>query len=90
MYLSLLILKVTNVHLEVVGGPHLDREEVMVILLEFLDGGILSDEQLGEAFKVMDLALRKGVEPIEGCVFKLEGKIQHKMESFLVGIIIFS
>ena len=54
VYLGQLILKVANVCLEAIGGPHLDGEEMMVILLELLAGGILSEEQLGEIIKVVD------------------------------------
>jgi len=39
-------LQVANVHLEAVGGPHLDGEEVIVVLLELQAGRILSEEQL--------------------------------------------
>ena len=43
-----MILKVTNVRLEAVGGPHLDGGEVMIVLLEFMVRRVLSEEQLSE------------------------------------------
>ena len=49
-----LILKIVDIRLETVGGSHLDGEEVMVILLEFLTGGISSEKQLDEASEVVD------------------------------------
>ena len=39
-----LILKIVDIRLETVGGSHLDGEEVMVILLELLVVGVLSDK----------------------------------------------
>ena len=50
----MLILKEANVHLEAVGGPHLDREKLMVILFEFLEGGVLREKQLGEILEAPD------------------------------------
>jgi len=43
-----LILKVTNVRLETIRGPHCNGEEMIVILLELLMGGVFREEQLGE------------------------------------------
>jgi len=37
VYFGWLILKVANVRLETVGRSHLDREKMMVVLLELLD-----------------------------------------------------
>jgi len=48
VYLAQLILKVANIHLEAIEGPYLNREEVMVALLELLMGRVLSEKQLGE------------------------------------------
>jgi len=38
----------------------------MVVLLELLAGGVLSQEQLGEILKAVNWAWQKGVEPIGG------------------------
>ena len=46
-------LKLANIRLEVVRGPHLDGEEVMVIMLELLAEGVLSEEKLGEIFEAV-------------------------------------
>jgi len=54
VYFGKLILKEANVHLEVIGGPHLDREEMVVILFEFLEGVVLREEQLGEILEAAD------------------------------------
>jgi len=48
MYFGQLILKVANVCLETVGGPHFNGEEVIIILLELLTGRVLSEKQLDE------------------------------------------
>ena len=53
MYLCQLILKVPSVRLEAVEGHHIDREEVMVVLLELLAGEVSSEEQLGETLEVV-------------------------------------
>jgi len=42
VYFGQLILKVTNICLEAIRGPHLNGEEVVVVLLEFLTGRLLS------------------------------------------------
>jgi len=78
-----LVLKVANARLEVIGGPYLDREKVIVILLELLAGGVFCEEQLGEALEVVDRAPRKRVELVGDYSLQDEGKIQQKMESFL-------
>ena len=44
MYFGQLILKVANIRLETVGGPHLNGKEVMVALLEFLTERVLSEK----------------------------------------------
>jgi len=46
-------LKVANIRLETVGGSRLDREEVVVVLLELL-AGVLREEQLDEILEVVD------------------------------------
>ena len=46
MYFDQLISKIANVYLETVGGPHLNGEEVMFILLKLLTGRILGEKQL--------------------------------------------
>jgi len=46
-------LKVANVYLEAIRAPHLDGEEVIVVLLELLIGRVLSEEQFREILKVM-------------------------------------
>jgi len=48
------ILKVANVSLEAIGGPHLDAEDGMVVLLKLLVGRVLSEKQLGEIPEAMD------------------------------------
>jgi len=63
---------------------------VVVVLLKFLRGGILSEEQLGEASEVMDGARWKGVESVGDCPFRVEGNIRHMMELFLAWITILS
>ena len=35
---------------------HLDREEVIVVLLELPSRGVLGEEQLGKVLKIMDQA----------------------------------
>jgi len=47
-------MKIANVRLETVGWSHLDGEKVMVVLLEFLVGGILNKKQLPEASEIVD------------------------------------
>ena len=54
MYFGQLILNEVNVHLEVVEGPHLNGEEVMVALLELLMRRVLSEKQLDKIFEVVD------------------------------------
>ena len=53
-YFGQLILKVANVRLETVGRPHLNREEVMIALLELLTVRVLSEKQLSEISEVVD------------------------------------
>jgi len=52
VYFGQLTLKVSNIRLKTVGGSHLDREKVMIILLELLAGGVLREEQLGMTSKL--------------------------------------
>ena len=47
-------MKIANLRLETVGWSHLDGENVMVVLLEFLVGGILNKKQLPEASEIVD------------------------------------
>ena len=54
VYFGWLILKVTNVRLEAVRGSHLDGEEMVVVLLKLLTGGVLGEEQPGEILNVVD------------------------------------
>jgi len=49
-----LILKVTNICLEAIGGPHLNGEEVVVVLFELLTEKLLSKKQFGEISKTVD------------------------------------
>jgi len=49
-----MILKVANVRLEIVRGPHLNGEEVMVVLLELLTVRVLGEKQLGEISEAVD------------------------------------
>ena len=74
MYLGQLILKVANIYLETIGGPHLNGEEVMVILLELLTKKVLSEKQLGEISEAVDSTLRKRVESVRGYPFQARGK----------------
>ena len=57
--------------------PHLDREEVVAILLDFLARGVLSEEHFGYLVEVMERVRRQGVEPPEVAPFRLEGKVRH-------------
>ena len=90
MYLGKLILELANIRLETIGGPHFNKEEVMIVLFELLTVRVLSEKQLSEISEPVDCALRKEVESVGGHPFKLEGKSQHKMESFLKWITILS
>ena len=54
MYFGQLILKVASVRLETIRGPHLNREEVMLALLELLMGRILDEKQLNEIYEAVD------------------------------------
>ena len=49
-----MILKVTNICLEAIRGPHLNGEEVVVILLELLTEKLFSKKQFGEISKTVD------------------------------------
>ena len=75
MHFGQLTLEEADVCLEIVRGSHLDRKEVVVVLLELLKGGVIREGQLGEIFEVADRLWRKR----EAAPFKLEGKIQYKM-----------
>ena len=52
MYFCQPTLEAANVRLETVGGPHLDGEEVVVVLLELLAGRVLREGQLGGSSKL--------------------------------------
>ena len=75
-------MKIANVRLETVGWSHLDGEKVMVVLLEFLVGGILNKKQLPEASEIVDETRWKGVEPIGGCPFQTERKSDTRWSCF--------
>jgi len=62
-------LKEADVRIEVVGEPHFDRKEVMAVLLKFLAGGVLREEQAGEILEVVDRSRWKRVEPIRSYSF---------------------
>jgi len=76
-------LKVANVRLEVVGGPHFDGEKVMVVLHKLLAGGVLSEDNLLRS-RSYGLAWEREQNQLEATPFKLKGKILHKMESLVV------
>jgi len=46
----------------------------MVVLLELLTGGVLCEEQFGEALEVVNRARWKGVEPVGGYSLQAEGE----------------
>ena len=49
-----LILEETDTRLETVGGFHLDKNEVVVVVLELPTGGVLGEKQLGEIVEIVD------------------------------------
>jgi len=49
-----LVLKVANLCLGIIGGSHLDGEKVMIVLLELLAGGVLSEGQIGEILEAVN------------------------------------
>ena len=49
-----LILKITNICLEPVRGSHLDGEEMMVVQIKLLAGGLLGEEQSSEILEAAD------------------------------------
>ena len=55
-----------HVSLEVVTWPHPDSQQVAVVLLDFLAGGIQGKECLRHLYEVAEGAWRKRVEPIKG------------------------
>jgi len=68
--LSELALEEADARLEAVILPHLDREEVMVILLGILVRGVLSEKRFSYLFKVAKKAERRRVEPIRCRTFQ--------------------
>ena len=56
---SQLALKVDDVGLEAITLPHFDGEKVVVILLDLLTGGILSEECLSYLFKIAECSDRE-------------------------------
>ena len=56
---------------------------MMVVLLELLVGRVLSEKQLGENPKLWIERDGREWNQSEATSFKVEGKILHKMESFL-------
>ena len=62
----------------------------MVALLELLTGRVLSEKQLDEISKVVDWALRKGVESAGSYPLQAGGEDRYKIESFLEWITILS
>jgi len=56
---------------------------MMVVLLELLVGRVLSEKQLGEIPKLWIERDGREWNQSEATSFKVEGKILHKMESFL-------
>ena len=41
-------------HLEAAGGSHLDREEMMAVLLKLMARGVLGEKQPGEILEAAD------------------------------------
>ena len=89
MYLGYLILEVANVCFEVVGGFHLDGEEVMVVLLELLAGRVSRNNLVRSPKTCIDRSKREWNQS-EASSFKLEGNNRHKIELFREWITILS
>ena len=47
-------MKITNICLEPVRGSHLDGEEMMVVQIKLLAGGLLGEEQSSEILEAAD------------------------------------
>jgi len=62
--LGKLALKVVDIGLEVVIMPHLDGEEVMVVLIGFSAGGVLGEKCLNHFLKIAERMRQQGVEPV--------------------------
>jgi len=73
VYFAQLTMEIVNVRLETVGGSHLDREDVVVVLLELL-AGVLREEQLGEILEFVYRPQWKRVKPIRGYSFQTGGE----------------
>ena len=63
-------LKEVDVRVEAVSLPHLNGEQVMVILLGLLTRAVLGDECLSNFHEVVERVWRQGVEPIQGLTFQ--------------------
>ena len=72
-----LALEVADVGLEAVTQLHLDREEVLIVLLGFSAGGVLGEKCLGHFLEVAERMWWQGVELIRSPPFRLDGKVRH-------------
>ena len=73
IYQSHLTLEITDVVLKALLGLHLDGEEVITVLLEFMSGYKLIREGFPHLLEVSKRVARKRVEPVVGDPLKLEG-----------------
>ena len=69
-----LTLEEVDLCFETIRGSHLDRKEVVIVLLELLLGGVLREKQLSEILEVEDRSWRKRVEPIGNYFLQIGGK----------------
>ena len=60
-------LKVVNVGLKAIVLPHFDGEDVVIVLLSFLTGSVLSEECLGYLLEAVERMWRQEVKPIRSC-----------------------
>jgi len=65
-----LALKITDVMFEALSRLHLDREEVIVVLLKLLSGSVLVIESLLHLFETPERVPRERVEPVIGDTFE--------------------
>ena len=68
--LNELVLKVTDVGLEVVTQPHFDGEEVVVILLGLPVEDVLGEKRLGYLLETIERTRWQGVKLIRGHAFQ--------------------
>ena len=72
--LDKLALEVTDVGLESITLPHLNEEEMMVILLGLPTRGVLSEKCFGYLLEVVERMKRQRVEPIQDHAFQVGRK----------------